>query len=276
MESEQGFRIPLERHKDGKKVYYRYSDKNFSINNQPLNTLNQEQIKEALSTLSRFKGMPQFEWITELVTRFDATFDMRDSSHTIIAFEQNQYLKGIEYISELYNAILYKKPLEILYKSFRKATQAQLISLHPYFLKQYNNRWFLFGMNPETGKLQNLSLDRIEDITELQIDYIENKDIDFEEYFEDIIGVTVMENEVEMVELRLTENILPYIQTKPLHGSQKYNKDHGILTLEVKPNYELESLILSYGENIEVLNPPSLRKNIENRIKKMRASYLSR
>src|SRR5690606_20516754 len=203
MESEQGFRIPLERHKDGKKVYYRYSDKNFSINNQPLNTLNQEQIKEALSTLSRFKGMPQFEWITELVTRFDATFDMRDSSHTIIAFEQNQYLKGIEYISELYNAILYKKPLEILYKSFRKATQAQLISLHPYFLKQYNNRWFLFGMNPETGKLQNLSLDRIEDITELQIDYIENKDIDFEEYFEDIIGVTVMENEVEMVELRL-------------------------------------------------------------------------
>lgn len=275
MESEQGFRIPLERYKDGKKVYFRYSDKNFSISNQPLNALEEEQLKETLHTLSRFKGMPQFEWIAELITKVDAKFDLRDSPRTIIAFDQNQYLKGVEYIDSLYNAILYKKPIAVLYKSF-KADQAQRITLHPYFLKQYNNRWFLFGLNPETGKLQNLSLDRIEDITELQIDYFENQDIDFEEYFEDIVGVTVLDNVIELVELRLSENIVPYIQTKPLHGSQKYNKDHGILTLEVKPNYELESLILSYGENIEVLNPPSLREKIENRIKMMKENYLSR
>ncbi len=275
MESEQGFRISLERYKDGKMVYYRYSDTNFSIDNQPLNALEQEQIKEALFTLSRFKGMPQFKWIAELITKVDAKFDLQNTSRTIIAFDQNQDLKGVEYINELYNVILYKKPIAVLYKSF-KSDQAQDITLHPYFLKQYNNRWFLFGLNPDTMRLQNLSLDRIERITELQLDYVDNMDIDFEEYFEDIVGVTVLENDIERIELRLSDNILPYIQTKPLHGTQIYHKDKGILSLKVKPNYELESLILSYGENIEVLHPSSLREKIENRIKKMMENYLSR
>ena len=36
MESEAGYSIVLDKVKDGKKKYYRYSDKNFSINKQPL------------------------------------------------------------------------------------------------------------------------------------------------------------------------------------------------------------------------------------------------
>lgn len=275
MESEQGYRIPLEKYKDGKQVYYRYSDKKFSINNQPLNALEQEQIKEMLFTLSRFKGMPQFEWINEIIAKIDDKFDLNNSSRTVITFDQNQDLKGVKYIDRLYNAIIYKRPIAVLYKSF-KADQAQTIILHPYFLKQYNNRWFMFGLNPDTENLQNLSLDRIEEITELKTDYIDNINIDFEEYFEDIIGVTVLSNEIEVIEFRVTGNILPYIQTKPLHGSQIYYKDKDILTIKVKPNYELESLLLSYGESLEVLNPPFLRERLQNRIKNMQKNYLSR
>ncbi|NBR15566.1 MAG: hypothetical protein EBU01_13470, partial [Crocinitomicaceae bacterium] len=40
--------------------YYRYNDPNFSIENLPLNTKEEQQLKEALLTLSRFKGMQQF------------------------------------------------------------------------------------------------------------------------------------------------------------------------------------------------------------------------
>ena len=60
MESEQGWAIHLKRHKDGRKVFLRYEDINFSINNSPLNTAEEEQLKDALFTLSRLKGMPNF------------------------------------------------------------------------------------------------------------------------------------------------------------------------------------------------------------------------
>ncbi|MFY8110381.1 MAG: WYL domain-containing protein, partial [Flavobacterium sp.] len=66
MESAQGWSIALEKTKDGRKVYYRYEDPTFSISNQRLNETEANQLKEALLTLSRFKGMPQYDWIDEL------------------------------------------------------------------------------------------------------------------------------------------------------------------------------------------------------------------
>ena len=44
MESDTGWSIPLERKKDGKKVYYRYEDPDFSINEQPLTDEEAQQL----------------------------------------------------------------------------------------------------------------------------------------------------------------------------------------------------------------------------------------
>jgi len=54
MESEPGWSIPLKRNYYGKKVFYRYADRNFSINNQPLNRDEAENIKAAIEVMSRF------------------------------------------------------------------------------------------------------------------------------------------------------------------------------------------------------------------------------
>lgn len=69
MESSQGWNIPLERIKDGRKKIFRYKDLAFSINNQPLNELEAEQLKSAMFVLKRFKGLPQFKWINELLPK---------------------------------------------------------------------------------------------------------------------------------------------------------------------------------------------------------------
>ena len=63
MESKEGWEIELSRLKDGKRVYYRYSDTSFSINNMPLNEVEINHLKDAMNILSQFKGMPQFEWV---------------------------------------------------------------------------------------------------------------------------------------------------------------------------------------------------------------------
>jgi predicted DNA-binding transcriptional regulator YafY len=276
MESPQGWNIPLDHMRDGHRVYFRYSEKTFSINNQPLNENEENQLKEALLTLSRFKGMPQFEWVDEISARLDSGLGLSQTGEKIIDFEQNNYLKGLEHITPIYNAILYKKVLNIEYKSFKQETH-QSIDFHPYYLKQYNNRWFVFGMNNESKLIMNLALDRILAIKENNKSFIPNKTIDFNEYFEDIVGVTLTnDGTVQNIVLQVKNELYPYIKTKPIHGSQKTKEKgslHTLITLDLIPNYELESVILSYGEGLEVLNPKSLRDTIKKRVELSYINY---
>jgi predicted DNA-binding transcriptional regulator YafY len=257
-------------------VHYRYSDLSFSINNQPLNETEENQLKEALLTLSRFKGMPQFEWVDEIAARLDAGLGLSNNTEKIIEFDQNSYLKGLEFITPIYNSILYKKALTIEYQSFKQDI-SQSITLHPYFLKQYNNRWYVFGKNDASQFIMNLALDRITAIEESKKKYIPNKSIDFNEYFEDIIGVTLNnEGKIENVVIKVSNKLLPYIKTKPIHGSQKLKEQgssHALISIDVIPNYELESLILSYGEGLEVLYPKLLREKIKERIELTFSNY---
>jgi predicted DNA-binding transcriptional regulator YafY len=138
-------------------------------------------------------------------------------------------------------------------------------------LKQYNNRWFLIGQNPNYESFTNLALDRITSISiNNDKDYIES-DIDFEEYFDDVIGVTIPKNrQVEKIEIYVADQKTKgYIETKPLHGSQTpLNEfDDGYkFSIKLTPNNELESLLLSFGENIKILAPDSLKERVKNRL----------
>jgi predicted DNA-binding transcriptional regulator YafY len=275
MESPQGWNISLQRLRDGQKVYYRYEDRTFSINNSLLNDAEKKQLKETLDTLSRFKGLPQFDWIPELSARLDAQLYHKNS---IIQFDQNTYLKGLDFITPIYHAISFYRVVNIQYQSF-KVVEEQSFTLHPYFLKQYNNRWYVFGLNDYSKRMINLALDRITDITELQLDYIPNTNIDFDNYFEDVIGVSVSDTSpAQQVLLEISNQLLPYITTKPLHGSQKTykkNSETSIIELNVKLNYELESTILSYGEKAFVMAPVELREKLAARIAELNSKYLS-
>jgi len=186
----------------------------------------------------------------------------------IIGFDNNAYLEGVQHLGKLYQSILYQQVLCISYQSY-KSNQAQKVILHPYYLKQYNNRWFLLGWNAELEKITNLALDRIKQMVEEAETYRENT-TDFEAYFDDIIGVTLTENAaVEKIILKFKATAAPYVLSKPLHHSQKkisYIDGELVISIQVIPNYELESLILSFGERVEVLEPEYFKKGIINRI----------
>ncbi|MFZ4412033.1 MAG: helix-turn-helix transcriptional regulator [Bacteroidales bacterium] len=277
MESEQGWSVPLERIKDGKRVYYKYEEKSFSIKNQGINETEVKQLKETLSILCRFKGMPQFEWMEEMLLRIESTFNLKGNNNAIVGFEQNPYLKGLDYITELFNAIQYKKVINIQYQSFKQLHSVEII-LHPYYLKQYNSRWFLFGYNEEVNSISNLALDRMNAINETTLHYIENKTIDFEDYFEDVIGATVKnDTEPTTIILEINKNLWPYIETKPIHGSQKIKsreEESVVIELSLQINYELAALIFSLGEDIKVIAPIELKDIIKNKAEALLKRYL--
>ena len=188
-----------------------------------------------------------------------------------MGFEQNPYLKGLNLFSDIFNAIVNKQTLRISYQKFGKESKKYIF--HPYFLKQYNNRWFLFGLCDylkEKKSVTNLALDRIEQIAYTNIPYIENNNIEFNEYFEDVIGVTVYEKEVEQIILEIDNVLFPYVETKPLHGSQKIKeRNQATVTIELNLiiNYELENLLLGYIDKIKIVAPDHLRKTMVSRAK---------
>jgi len=273
MESPEGWSIPLNRLREGKRVYYRYSIQGYSIHNQPLNQAQIEQLRAAMQILVRFEGMPQFGWVQELMPKLEQNFLLEEDAPPIISFDSNQYLKGIEFLGSLFHHILYKHPLCISYHSF-KHNAARDIVVHPYYLKQYNNRWFLLGFGQEYKTLITLALDRMVDIQQVSIDFRPNTQWNFEEHFEDIIGVTrYMDVDMEKIQLWFSPESAPYVLSKPLHGSQKViakSSEGIVISIEVIPNFELQNLILSFGERVKVLSPDSFRTIVLERIS---ASY---
>ncbi|MET3978076.1 putative DNA-binding transcriptional regulator YafY [Mucilaginibacter sp. UYP25] len=276
MESNEGWTVELKRHRIDKRVFYRYADTSYSINNMPLNVVEINQMQSAIQILSQFNGMPQFEWMNELLPKLQQGLTLHQQK-SVISFDSNPYLKGIEKLGELFNAINYEKVLQITYQDFNSDQSYDLV-LHPYYLKQYNNRWFLFGFNPEKNKPDwNLALDRIISIEEVKARYLENTTIDWEEYFEDIVGVTKpIDAIVENINLHFIGPTGKYIASKPLHGSQKskwLTEDLFEVSLDVMINYELERLILSYGNSIKVLSPNRLVDLIKKRLEDARKHY---
>lgn len=275
MQDSKGFDAPIESFKDGRKAYYRYTDINFSINNQPVNEQEAQQLNAFLQTISRFRGMPQFAWLEELTARLQQSFHLK-TENQVLSFDENLYLTGREHISNLYNSIINHKALLIKYHPFQHEDGSEL-EIHPYYLKQYNNRWFLFGLNKNENQITNLALDRILGIEEKKTVYIPNNEIDFDEFFEDVIGVSIPnQGEVVKVILKIEKTQWNYIKTKPMHGSQKIKEeteDFTIIELELIPNFEFESMILSFGEFVEIIAPEELKCKVKDRITRLYKKY---
>lgn len=275
MESTEGWGAMIERVKDGRRVYYRYEDPDFTINNQPITDEELTQLRETTLMLSRFKGLPQFEWIDSMITNLEDKFHLKGAEHSVIGLDGIDYADGVEYISPLFNAILNKTPLHIEYSTFHKGSHSWVI--HPYYLKQYNNRWFLIGLNnDEYRNITTVALDRIQSMEQANVPYIENNVIeDFDDYFYDIVGVSFpVDKTVKEVILKFSEHRFPYITAKPIHGSQRVsNEEAREITLKLIPNKELEAILLSFGNDVEVVEPQSLREAIANKIKESYEKY---
>ena len=188
MESKAGWEALIERIKDGRRVYYRYEVPEYTINNQPITDEEMSKLRETMLMLSRFKGMPQFEWMESLLTNLEDKFHLQGFSDSVISMDGNEYAAGIEHLSPLFNAIVNKTPLLIEYKTFDGKEFKW--EIHPYHIKQYNNRWFLIGLNnDEYHNISTVALDRIVNFEQLHRPFIENTIIeDFDDYFYDIVG----------------------------------------------------------------------------------------
>ena len=259
--------------------YYRYSDPDYSITDSPLTDEDLKLMGESIEMLRQFGGFSAFSGMEDVLGRLeDHVTAMRHKRKPVILLEKNESLKGLKFIDPLYKAILAKNPVKIIYKSF-KARDMQKFIFSPFFLKEFRNRWFVYGWKKGAGMLYNLALDRIHEMGNAPgEEYQENKMIDPDTFFDNLIGVTKNINDkAHQVRFWAAPGQVPYIETKPLHKSQfvvQRNEDgSAIFQMEVILNYELEKDLLGFGEGIKVLSPRILVHNMSKRLRQAAENY---
>lgn len=262
----------------GTSATYRYANPESSIYKLQLDEKEIGQLTQCMAILSKFEGMPQMEWIESFIERFKDSIDIDTDMSVVVGFDENKYLKGLEHFTPLLQAILRKEALQLKYKSFRDKT-SQKFTVHPYFLKEYNNRWFLIAKTEGRDDLSTYAFDRIESIQKCKkVKYQPNTTYDFnDDYFSDMVGVSKPKKyPINTVTLWISPSRTPYVETKPIHESQKLKKNKdgsSIATLELYVNTELEQLILSLSDEVKVLTPAFLAEKIRLRLQSALRRY---
>ena len=263
----------------GREKVFKYSSPDFALGNQLLSKTDQEQLEETLAILSRYRNREDFFWLDEMFPRIKSAFNIvHEDYNGLISYQSNRDYSGESWVGKIYNQLIRKKIVVIEYKSFKEA-KAKLRRIHPYHLKQYNNRWFLFGWEESenyTG-ITNLALDRIINISETIEDIIPN-DVDWADYFDEMIGVSRPNNkDVLELKLRFSVKRIPYVITKPIHGvSQRLDKtdpENRTIILNLLPNNEMYQALLSFGDDVEIIGPVEVRDAMKEITNKMNQFY---
>jgi predicted DNA-binding transcriptional regulator YafY len=261
----------------------RYANPSFSIFKKELSKDEEYLLSEALSMLGQFDGLPNLDALENLRLSLDKREEKK-----IISFTKNP-LENTTFFGELFTAISQHQVVELRYHKFGEMNEVQSINIHPYLLKEYNRRWFVFGAAEAGGKLMCFGLDRIDKIVPLTSHKYISYDGDINEVFEDIIGVTIYDNAPLLrIYIWVSNYSKDYVCTKPIHESQvelkgikaqsfreKYPNLEGgkFFKLECKYNYELERELTSFGKELLVLEPNDLQNTIWRRIEDMHESY---
>lgn len=260
---------------DGKSCYYRYSESDFSIYKNELTVSEVQNLRSTIEMLSKYRGLPSNGWLEEVISNLEIRFGVKGNAENLVSFGQNEQLKGIEYLSNIIDATINHQPLDIEYISANGNHHKHI--LHPYFVKQYNGRWYVFGLDEKEERIKNLAFDRIQSITYSNHVFIKNKTIDFNTYFDNVVGVTVpYSSDAELVEIRLrfSPQRFKYVTSKPIHKSQVVEDDEKcIIAIKLYHTLELEQQIFSFGPDVEVLSPTWFRESFSKKIESCMKKY---
>lgn len=273
-----GYNAPIEVY-DHK--YYRYAEDGYSITNMPLSHNDYEVMQEAVDMLRQLEDFEQFSEMADVVRRLqDKLAISKTQRKPIIHFDSVSTLKGLKLLNPLYNYIAHKQTVRILYQSFNAQEPTEYIFC-PYLLKEFRNRWFLFGAGASNLHLSNLALDRIVSVEPVEVPFRDKPEFDTEHFFDDVIGVTKGINQRPgVVRFWANKEQSNYIKTKPLHSSQQLlseNLEDGSCTfqIEVVVNFEMYSVFMSYGPGVIITYPQSVVDCMKEKYKYGAALYES-
>lgn len=263
-----GYFAPIEY--DHSERAYHYTDPNYSIDRLPLTGDEVDALAFAGKMLEQYRDTEPFNHARGAVDKILEHMKIRkalekSSYRDFVDFERPLASGGSEFIEPLINAMKRKKVIRMTYQSFEK-DHPSTFPLHPYLLKEYRNRWYIFGFNEGYQQSRTYALDRIQKLEPDPMASFIEPSASPQDYFRNIVGITrVPDSMKRKVILRFSRHQANYILTQPLHDSQQVLEIAGnfvIISLDIEDSPDLNRLLLGWGEEVEVIEPVSLKEEI--------------
>jgi len=204
---------------------------------------------------------------------FSTNFKEKNNALSFVEFENKAAIEHIPNFKIVLDAIQQQLPITFKHNSFYHLKQEEY-TLKPYFLKQYQNRWYVIGES-ENG-YRTFGIDRIENIT-IGSEKFKAKTEEAKDKFSHVIGLNYVDHKMEKVQLSFHISQKPYVISLPLHHTQKEintdNENSFDIELRIHPNFEFRQQILKYGSLVKVLEPKWLAEEIKEELRKGFENY---
>ena len=214
------------------------------------------------------------ERILEAFDTFNA-LNITDRLSNFIYFEKRKP-QGTEHLYGVLHAIKNNKQIKYEYYKYWDETHS-IKTVEPYALKEFKQRWYILAKDTKDGYIKTFALDRMSDLSICKQSFMPNTEFDLNDYFKNCFGIISSRGkDLEEVLLSFSPMQGKYIKSMPLHESQHIvieNENETRVSLQVYPTFDLVQELLSYGDNVKVLGPQSLIKEMKLNLSKALELY---
>lgn len=274
----------------GRKITkYGYEDSDASIFHDYLSADDKLLIKDILE-IFQLKGIDS---LTSFV-KFDIHYgkDVSKYYSPILSFTKNPSEKKISTkLNMLLTCIREKTVIKFKMKDRFDDSIITKHTVHPWYLREYNRRWYLFGF--EGNDIQHYALDRMSGILKIGNKPYKSADRRIDEILEHVIGINFKKDDkVEEIIFWVSNKSSDFVLSKPMHHTMTKidieevcekvtesflvnlpKKDGVFIKMKCIINYELRREMMSFREELIVLAPNKLRDEIKVILKRMYDNY---
>lgn len=170
------------------------------------------------------------------------------------------------YLSIIFGAIKGERSLLLRYRHNYDTTREELVIVKPIGVKLFRQRWYLVAEPPDSS-VYSYPLDRI--ISLEAGTRAGAPSLSLDELFRDNFGIIRETDKPPVdIDIKVEQEQARYFKSVPLHHSQQLVEDtpaYTIFRLHVSPTYDFIMELMSHGNRVEVLAPPSLRASMAAR-----------
>jgi proteasome accessory factor B len=178
-----------------------------------------------------------------------------------------------EEIDVLVNALLREECVTLTHRGLDGGKASVVFEL--YTLLVYKKGIYLIGKRSDDGSMHRLALDEVVDVDRRRGDrFAYPKDYHPRRFLGEPFGIR--RGKREKVVLRFAAAVAKYVKRRRIHPSEKLiDQPDGSLILEMTPEGfdQLDSWVLEYRDNVEVLEPAWFREEITRQVTRIGAIY---
>lgn len=224
-----------------------------------------------LSNVEDIRTSQMKQWMISSLSMYNILTECQDMKDKIL-FEEIP--SSQKYISDIIQAIRDKRAITYQYQS-HFSSEPHEVMVEPYCLKLFKQRWYLLARASEYDELRIYALERMSNLMQTSCKYKIPKDFNAEDYFYQYYGVNTNGNP-QIVRIKAIPLEAKYLRSLPLHPSQKEigtTPEYSIFSMYLSPTWDFKQELLSRADQIEVLEPDSLREWMSNMIQNMSEKY---